>query len=155
MILVFVLSHQSHCHFYQTLLGLLYHVKIIIFESKMNFVTSTPSQPQEGQVGLKIGNSTSLEGYIYKAVRTHLEQFILSQIVRYLEAGRWEVRSWKRARRRLERSASFSRKIEGTKMEILGHLSVTSKEYQGRSKFSLSSRSCCCCRYWVEATTTS
>ena len=51
----------------------------------MNYVTSTPSQPQEDQVSLKKGNSTSLEGYIYKVVRIHLEHLTLSHIVEYLK----------------------------------------------------------------------
>jgi len=51
----------------------------------MNYVTSTPSQPQEDQVSLKKGNSTSLEGYIYKVVRIHLEHLTLSH------AGIWKI----------------------------------------------------------------
>ena len=44
------------------------HVKRFIIESNKSFVTSTPSQPQGDQVGLKQGSSTSPEDYI-------LEQF--------------------------------------------------------------------------------
>jgi len=42
----------------------LYHVKRIIIESNKSFRPPSQNRPQEDQVSLKQGNSTSLEAYI-------------------------------------------------------------------------------------------
>jgi len=70
------------------------HVKINNIESNKLFVTSTPSQPQGDQVGLKLGISISPEAYILEQFEFIWSILSLTQ-VRYPEERDGKVQSKK------------------------------------------------------------
>ena len=109
----FILSQQSHCQFYQTLLGLLCHVKRIIFESNRSFDTSTPSRPYPDKVGLHQGNLTHKRGYIERSSLIHLNH----------SQNKFDTQE-----RKVEKVRSCQRRkkiVREDKIKVLGYLFLT------------------------------